>query len=307
MFIEIRQDRVQLCGYDRCAAALIHVFAHWTDWRLNESKLKNKETEPWIFLSKRQLRVDLMGIFGEPSIDRGISVLKSLGILSHREPDYIGQATWYLFDYKKANTLLASVVETDDLLIPKMPNRRSGFLAQKKLASAIMPLGINAEGLGINAEGASALMPSINKTLKQDTEQKPPIPPPSETSTGGVPPPESVPKTSTGCDSKLADLASESAKKILAIHPSRKCTTKVAAKLLVTILTKSKIELADAPNYLADIVRRHAGWCASPDWTKDNSQYCPGLAKWLNWSQERYLVDPPAGREQPQINRRLLL
>lgn len=172
-YLDIRLDRIQLCGYDRCAAALMNVFSRWTDYKLGDLRQRRVEgkDKPWVFLSKRQLRQDLLGVFGEPSIERGISVLKSLGVLSEREPEHIGLATWYLFDYETANRLLKEVIETTELPSNKCPKRRNGWTAQQA------SFGNNAEGqqclsaFGNNADVPSAIMPT-NRNLKQESEKQ---------------------------------------------------------------------------------------------------------------------------------------
>jgi len=183
-FIEIRLDRVQLCSYDRCAAALMQTFAAWTDWRIKSAK---KGEEPWVYVSKRQLRDDLMGIFGEPSIERGIRILSSLGVLRIRQSEKICGATWYLFDYEKANQLLQAIPEESMDEPARHPNRRNGWKAAfgNNAEGNESCLGNNAEGpLGNNAEGASAIMPTKREPIKrepftkkkQDPETKPAAP-----------------------------------------------------------------------------------------------------------------------------------
>ena len=177
-YLDIRQDRIQLCGYDRCAAALMNVFGAWTSWkRLELSKLGKKAVQPWVFLSKRQLRYDLLGTFGEPSIERGISVLSGLDLLQTKKPEKICGAIWYLFNYEKANSMLKEIVEETSMDLPKHPKRRNGWVAQQaslgnnaevNLDFSEDPFGNNAEDpFGNNAEDLSAIMPT-NRNLNEE-------------------------------------------------------------------------------------------------------------------------------------------
>jgi hypothetical protein len=189
--MDIRLDRVQLCKYNRCAAALMTVYANWTDWKLKSDPYK----EPWVFISKRQLREDLMGVFGESSIERGIAVLESLDILRTKRPEKVCGAIWYLFDYKRANELLQQIPEERMDEPALCPNRRRGWEAafgnnaEAEFPEDGAPLGNNAERrLGNNAEGASAILPTKREPLKEtftkgaDAPEKsePFSPPPAE-------------------------------------------------------------------------------------------------------------------------------
>jgi hypothetical protein len=153
-FVEIRQDCVQLCGYDKCAAALMSVFSRWTDFVTPTCG----DQEPWLKLSKRQLRDDMMGLFADWSINRAISVLRDLGILKVKEQDDIGGRNSYLFLYEQANALLKDM-EIQGEPPKRIPNNRKGWVAMKSAAcenadgEIFYPACENADDVRENATG----------------------------------------------------------------------------------------------------------------------------------------------------------
>jgi hypothetical protein len=45
--------------------------------------------------------------------------------------------------------------------------------------------------------------------------------------------------------------------------------------------------------FLKGIDDRHAAWCRTEQWTKENGQYARGLSRWLAKTEHRYLDEPP--------------
>lgn len=102
-------------------------------------------------------------------------------------------------------------------------------------------------------------------------------------------------------------LVEQYAKRIVDRHPvNRSCSLNEAAKYITAIV--KGITLADLPERLAGIDRRHAARCASEDWCKDDCKYAPGLAKYLAPTLGRFDVEPPVSnpmvpqrREYPRL------
>jgi hypothetical protein len=82
------------------------------------------------------------------------------------------------------------------------------------------------------------------------------------------------------------------ARKIHTRHPAiRRCGLGETKKQLRAIARRApasqRIEL------LHQIDRNHAGWCAWPEWRKDDGQYAKGLDNWLAPTKERWKEPPP--------------
>ncbi len=93
-------------------------------------------------------------------------------------------------------------------------------------------------------------------------------------------------------------LAKEFASYLHRRHPARKCTLKETTELLLRILRKYPESEHQA---LAEKINaNHLAYCESEDWTRDSSQFCPGLDKWLRPEKERYLI--PVDERTPGLN-----
>jgi len=129
-------------------------------------------------------------------------------------------------------------------------------------------------------------------TTTTTTIQPPPTPPFPETNTD---------ETQTSPDSPslvrpvvpAADTFLEGiARRIHDRHPqNRRCGVAEIQKHLNAIL--KKVPGAERASRLTGIDQRHAGWCSSEAWTKENGQYAKGLANWLAPTMGRFDEQPP--------------
>ena len=158
-YLEIRWERLVLCGYDRCAAALMATHAYLTDVALEDSPDAAEGATVWYSRSKSKLRQDMLNTFGEHSIDRGNQVLADLGILTIRPGEGVGKPDQYSFDYGLANQLLKEV--DCRLVFPerRVPNNRKGGLARHR------PVSENADGEN-NLPSAKTLTDRQRKRLR---------------------------------------------------------------------------------------------------------------------------------------------
>jgi hypothetical protein len=120
------------------------------------------------------------------------------------------------------------------------------------------------------------------------------------------PHPTQIQKTLKGRAEKpgaeTVSIAEPFALRIHARHPLRKCSREQVGKLLARILKRSSIlDRGTDRELLARIDANHEAWAISEAWTKDNSQFCPGLERWLQPDNERYL-EAPILKRAPSIN-----
>jgi hypothetical protein len=81
--------------------------------------------------------------------------------------------------------------------------------------------------------------------------------------------------------------------RIHARHPViRRCGITVVKKQLRTIMRGTSP--AQQAEQLNQIDQNHAGWCAWPEWRKDDGQYAKGLEKWLAPTMGRWSEPPPS-------------
>jgi hypothetical protein len=100
----------------------------------------------------------------------------------------------------------------------------------------------------------------------------------------------------TGRKAKLESVIAAAAQRIFDRQPElrRDCYAGTIRKRLRAILEYQRVPVNERESYVEGIDRRHAGWCATEAWTKDNGQFAKGLENWLAPTKERYLVEPPA-------------
>lgn len=77
--------------------------------------------------------------------------------------------------------------------------------------------------------------------------------------------------------------------------PKRRCSSTVV-EMKLRAIAKS-LPPIDRLHEIREIDRRHAGWCASHDWTKEGGQYWKGLKAWLNPSEGLWRLEPPTPDE----------
>lgn len=69
----LRREYLELTG-DYCAAKLLAVFEHWSEFSLGE----------WIYMSLEQIHQELLGEYSKPTIRRAIARLQELDLLERR-------------------------------------------------------------------------------------------------------------------------------------------------------------------------------------------------------------------------------
>jgi hypothetical protein len=90
-------------------------------------------------------------------------------------------------------------------------------------------------------------------------------------------------------------IVKEVARNMNMAHPAfRRCGGQRVRQLLKGLIRRNNIKTNQIAFYLAEIERRHKGWCASDQWSRDGGQFAPYLDVWLNHAKERYLLEPPA-------------
>ncbi len=95
-------------------------------------------------------------------------------------------------------------------------------------------------------------------------------------------------ETAIATISQEKKLASEYAPAIHERHVNRKCSLKKTITLLERILKSRPKD--EQLTLIQRIDVNHRTNCESWNWTKDEGQFCPGLAVWLNCDEERYLL-----------------
>ncbi len=95
--ILIREEYLSITGGDHCAAALLAIIEYWTNWKLDHIAKRVEEfneagkdaavieREPWLYKNTKSFQEDLMGLFGRNKVLGGLSKLRELGYVSHRE------------------------------------------------------------------------------------------------------------------------------------------------------------------------------------------------------------------------------
>lgn len=80
-------------------------------------------------------------------------------------------------------------------------------------------------------------------------------------------------------------------------HPKvRNCAPSELKRNLIAIA--KGLPSSDRVPALRAIDRRHAGWCASPEWMKDGGQYAKGLDNWTAPTKDRWKREPPGSQSQ---------
>ena len=101
-----------------------------------------------------------------------------------------------------------------------------------------------------------------------------------------VPEPEPEPEPEPHFDTDLSDIAFA----IWQRHPKhRRGTLQECERSLVGVVATA----VDPAALAASIDRRHAGWCASEEWTERGGKFCPGLSRWFS--------DGGCMREPPEL------
>jgi hypothetical protein len=98
------------------------------------------------------------------------------------------------------------------------------------------------------------------------------------------------PRTETETDTETEAFdASGLSESLYELHP-KKAGKILAQQALIEALSKTP----DIRKLARLIEERHAAWCASPDWRKENGRYAPKLADWLR--DHGWEDDPPDDR-----------
>lgn len=182
-WITIKQEHLQLCGYDRCAAALITVFANWTNKQLSNFRGgPNADAKPYISLSRKQLRQTLLGLFSLRSIDESVDFLvNGLKIVSAEQ--CVGGKTKFLFLYERTESLLDALVpdEVPDFLVDfplelhteplQICNGQEPAFSGNPCKNAKVPLQI-CDGTLANLQGSEGCYKEEEKISKREEESK---------------------------------------------------------------------------------------------------------------------------------------
>jgi hypothetical protein len=134
-----------------------------------------------------------------------------------------------------------------------------------------------------------------SKIQKQNTDtdkEKPPSPLPA-----AQPPAKKPKQNKTETDPALRAKIIDTAHKLHDQHPARR---RIGIGEITSLLTSimQRQPASDRMDVLDEIVEIHAKWCRTEDWSKDDGQYSPGLAKYLRPSLERYLEYPEPTYEE---------
>lgn len=127
-FIIVRACYVKICGGSATAAALLHYFEHWHNFKVESLLEANFRGRPdlWQYHTAKDLEHALLGIGKRHAIDEAKKLLTNLGVIQvalNTHPVQLGSVTHYLFCPDVVNTLL---VENSNTAMPKTAARRGG-------------------------------------------------------------------------------------------------------------------------------------------------------------------------------------
>jgi hypothetical protein len=84
-------------------------------------------------------------------------------------------------------------------------------------------------------------------------------------------------------------------------HPAiRRCSLAEVKNRLLAIIRRT--QSSKRLEVLHQIEQNHLGWCAIPDWNKENGQFAKGLDNWLAPTKERWTECPPSQSNRPEDN-----
>jgi len=123
--IIIREDYLEICDCDHCAAAILNVMEYWTNIKLGsaeQSEIDNtiaakegleasQDTELWIYKSHEEFQTELLNLFGMNKIGAALTLLKGKGFLTTRNNPRFGwdRTVQYLFMTEAIQTALSSL------------------------------------------------------------------------------------------------------------------------------------------------------------------------------------------------------
>lgn len=117
----IREDYVAICDGNHCAAAILNVFEYWTNIKLGQSEQASIENQIaaagnvagvddglWIYKSVADLKKELIGLFGDSTISKALTLIQSKGLIEQRNnPKYGWDRTLqYLFKTETVQSLI---------------------------------------------------------------------------------------------------------------------------------------------------------------------------------------------------------
>lgn len=125
-FIIVRACYLKICSGNATAAALIHYFEHWHNFKLESLQEANFRGRPdlWQYHTAKDLEQAILGIGKRHAIDEAKKLLTNLGIVQialNTHPVQLGSVTHYLFCPDTVNSLLA---ETSNAALQKSATRR---------------------------------------------------------------------------------------------------------------------------------------------------------------------------------------
>lgn len=124
-FVIVFADYLALCDGDDCAAALLHEFEHWHNFKLRRAEEGRSETaaaaragepapaEPdeWVYWSRPEMAAQLFEMWGESKLDAAVKMLVDKGLIdSRRNPRYrFDRVLQYRFNVDLVQAALTSL------------------------------------------------------------------------------------------------------------------------------------------------------------------------------------------------------
>lgn len=100
-YVSVRPEYVAICTSDdvkgkkviECAAAIMSVFEHWHDVKVENRKIKAgnaTEDDLWIYMSNAQLRSRLLDMYGKNTIAKALKLIEDKGYVQSRTNPTVG-------------------------------------------------------------------------------------------------------------------------------------------------------------------------------------------------------------------------
>ena len=86
--IVLRKWQVDFCNGNHCAAMLLANFEYWHNIKCDMLKLNRHDESPLFHKKLEEIKENLLGMYSDNTINKGIKLLESLGVISiHKNPD----------------------------------------------------------------------------------------------------------------------------------------------------------------------------------------------------------------------------